>query len=184
MSDHLGELATALVDGQLGHGDRERALAHLTRCPDCRTQVDSQRGLQNRLRALGEPVVPAGLTDRLLAMPTGPMGSTPLLAPGEPPQPATFRAGAPGRASRRADRTRPAAGRPVGRSRRRRAVMVGGSSVLLGLGLLVVGATSPAQPALVNPDTPRYVVEHVSTSTEVPLGDPGMTAVVSVSRQR
>ena len=32
MTAHLGELAAALVDGELGHEARDRALAHLAGC--------------------------------------------------------------------------------------------------------------------------------------------------------
>ncbi|GII66543.1 hypothetical protein Skr01_66280 [Sphaerisporangium krabiense] len=72
---HLGERASALVDGELGHAERERALAHLTLCADCRAELDSIRALKSRLRSLDTPVVPADLTMSLLRMaePGGPI---------------------------------------------------------------------------------------------------------------
>ncbi|RCG18670.1 zf-HC2 domain-containing protein [Sphaerisporangium album] len=72
---HLGERASALIDGELGHAERERALAHLTFCADCRAELDSIRALKSRLRSLDPPAVPADLTMSLLRMsePGGPI---------------------------------------------------------------------------------------------------------------
>jgi hypothetical protein len=83
---HLGERVSALVDGELSHVDRERALAHLTFCADCRREVESMRALKSRLRSLDGPAMPADLTMSLLRMsePGGP------LPPRERPFPPTF----------------------------------------------------------------------------------------------
>jgi hypothetical protein len=72
---HLGERVSALIDGELGHRERERALAHLTFCADCRAEVDAMRGLKSRLRAVDPPAMPADLTMSLLRMsePGGPL---------------------------------------------------------------------------------------------------------------
>lgn len=72
---HLGERASAFVDGELGHAERERALAHLTFCGDCRREVESVRALKSRLRALDTPSLSADLTMSLLHMaePGGPL---------------------------------------------------------------------------------------------------------------
>ncbi|MER7368120.1 anti-sigma factor family protein [Nonomuraea wenchangensis] len=72
---HLGERVSALVDGELGHHERERALAHLTFCADCRAEVESVRALKARLRSLESPAMPADLTMSLLRMaePGGPL---------------------------------------------------------------------------------------------------------------
>ena len=48
----LGERLTALVDGELGHEERDRALAHLAGCAQCRDEVTSLRSLKGRLRGL------------------------------------------------------------------------------------------------------------------------------------
>lgn len=203
MSDHLGETGAALVDGELGHEARDKALAHLARCTRCRSEIEQQRAVVGRLRSMTDPVLPADLAARLLAMPTGPMGPSPLLPSGAAPRPATFRAAGPvlsirsgsgrgrrsGRPGARPSSTHrsatSAAARPHRLGRRpRRALVLGGSGMLLGIGLLAAVGGGGQQPAVVDPDSPSYVVEHVSTSTEVPLGDPGMTAVVSVSRAR
>ncbi|WP_248963712.1 anti-sigma factor family protein [Sphaerisporangium perillae] len=72
---HLGERASALIDGELGHAERERALAHLTFCADCRAELDAMRALKSRLRSLDPPAMPADLTMSLLRMsePGGPL---------------------------------------------------------------------------------------------------------------
>lgn len=54
-SRHLGDLAAALVDGELGHDARDRALAHLATCSVCRDEVAAQRRLKGRLRGLAGP---------------------------------------------------------------------------------------------------------------------------------
>jgi hypothetical protein len=66
---HLGELAAALVDCALDHDARDRALSHLTRCEECRGEVDAQRRLKAQLSSLGGPVFPPGLADRLRTLP-------------------------------------------------------------------------------------------------------------------
>ncbi|MDQ1654832.1 MAG: hypothetical protein QOI35_4032 [Cryptosporangiaceae bacterium] len=90
---HLGELAAALVDGMLDHGARDRALAHLTRCDGCRSDVDAQRRIKAQLSGLGGLGVPQGLSTRLRALPD----RSPAAGPTELPHDrfgARFRAGA------------------------------------------------------------------------------------------
>ncbi|WP_131784881.1 anti-sigma factor family protein [Protofrankia symbiont of Coriaria ruscifolia] len=65
---HLGEQIAPLVDGQLDHDDRDRALAHLACCPSCQWEVAELRRLKARLAALGGPVLPGCVADRLLRM--------------------------------------------------------------------------------------------------------------------
>lgn len=68
MSSHLGERLTPLVDGQLSHDERDRALAHLACCPDCQAEVAEQRRLKARLSALATPTLPSTLTSTLLSL--------------------------------------------------------------------------------------------------------------------
>jgi anti-sigma factor RsiW len=49
---HLGKRLTALVDGELGHEERDRALAHLATCSQCRSEAEELRRLKSRLRSL------------------------------------------------------------------------------------------------------------------------------------
>jgi hypothetical protein len=65
---HLGQRLSALIDGELSHAQRERALAHLARCPPCRQEAAALRALKQRMHALGEATVNSSLTDRLVAM--------------------------------------------------------------------------------------------------------------------
>ncbi|TDD59276.1 zf-HC2 domain-containing protein, partial [Actinomadura darangshiensis] len=59
----LGERLTALVDGELGHEERERALAHLAGCGRCRNEADQMRRLKGRLRGLSELPATDGTDD-------------------------------------------------------------------------------------------------------------------------
>ncbi|MQA87698.1 MAG: anti-sigma factor [Streptosporangiales bacterium] len=72
---HLGDRLTALVDGELGHDARDRALAHLTVCAECRAEAEAYRNLKAHLGRLGEPPPPSDLVRRLLGLaePGGPM---------------------------------------------------------------------------------------------------------------
>ncbi|WP_395111011.1 zf-HC2 domain-containing protein [Actinomadura sp. SCN-SB] len=59
----LGERLTALVDGELGHDERDRALAHLAGCARCRSEADMLRRLKRRLRGLGDLPASDGADD-------------------------------------------------------------------------------------------------------------------------
>jgi anti-sigma factor RsiW len=75
VTGHLGERLCPLVDGQLRHDDRDRALAHLAHCPTCRRQVAEYRRMKQRLAGLWDPALPDQLADRLrglgVALPSG-----------------------------------------------------------------------------------------------------------------
>jgi anti-sigma factor RsiW len=55
------ELLTGYVDGALTEAQRAEVESHLPGCDECRRQVDDERALRERLRALPEPPLPAGL---------------------------------------------------------------------------------------------------------------------------
>jgi putative zinc finger protein len=65
---HLGDRLSALVDGELGHDDRDRMLTHLARCAECRAEATALRALKRRLAALGDTAVDARLVGRLLTL--------------------------------------------------------------------------------------------------------------------
>jgi anti-sigma factor RsiW len=65
---HLGQRLSALIDGELNHAQRERALAHLARCEACRCEAAALRVLKQRMHALGEATANTALTDRLVAL--------------------------------------------------------------------------------------------------------------------
>jgi len=206
---HLGDLAAAVVDGELGHDARDRALAHLAGCLPCRAEVDAQRRIKARLGAMERSDVPSTLAARLAAVPGAALPSPPAVPVRTAAPPPSRRVGS-GRVQRvsaerstalstrsRFGRTRrPARNRPPGRPvddprpwsrtprRLRRAVVGGTSAVLLSLGVaLLVGGGSPADTAAVDPSVNTFVADHMATTSEVPLTDPAVAAV-SVSYPR
>jgi hypothetical protein len=83
---HLGEKATALVDGQLSLEATERAYAHLAHCRDCRDKVEAERLMKSRLFRLPSPALGTDLMGRLLALggPSGPLPPRSGHVPGSP----------------------------------------------------------------------------------------------------
>jgi anti-sigma factor RsiW len=65
---HLGHRRSALIDGELGHAQRERVLAHLAKCEPCRQEAAALRVLKQRMHALGDATANTALTDRLVAL--------------------------------------------------------------------------------------------------------------------
>ncbi len=65
---HLGQRLSALIDGELEGGERERVLLHMARCDSCREEVAALRTLKRRMSALGEAAAGAGLTGRLMSL--------------------------------------------------------------------------------------------------------------------
>jgi anti-sigma factor RsiW len=65
---HLGERLSALIDGELSGGQRERVLSHLVRCESCRDEATALRLLKRRMSALGEATADDALNWRLLAL--------------------------------------------------------------------------------------------------------------------
>ena len=174
---HLGVRISALVDGELPHDARERALAHIAHCTSCRRLVEAERAMKEllsaatpplpsdrvlaSLQALAQPGNP--LPPRARAMPQGPV--VPLLPP-------------PGRGPRgsRSDSRRPAGvGTARRTARRARYAAVGAFSVA---GLVLVTAFAAGAPR--QPETPvvtpaaELSVEHTATTTGFTVGDPGL----------
>jgi hypothetical protein len=83
-SDHLGGRLGALVDGELAHDDRDRALAHLAGCVQCRTLVEAERALKSRLEAMPMPEPSARLMAALFQIPQSEQPPQPPASP--PPQ--------------------------------------------------------------------------------------------------
>jgi Putative zinc-finger len=65
---HLGERLSALIDGELADTERDRVLAHLAGCDACRQDAIALRALKQRMHSLGEAIVDAALTGRLMAV--------------------------------------------------------------------------------------------------------------------
>lgn len=163
---HLGVTLSALVDGELDHDSRDRALAHVANCPNCRLDLEAERQIKARLRDAGSGPT-AELTRRLLALGEpdrlGPGGvqaraGAPAIAlPGSRPAPAGSGSGARALVGRRpavraSHRRLPP--RPPARAARRTAVLAAGAMTLGGstIGGAFLLATAPAySPAPVQP---------------------------------
>ena len=172
---HLGDRLSALVDGELGGAERDRAHAHLAACEQCRAEAAELRALKQKLRGLmdGAPAE-AAMTSRLIAM-TGPGGPMPprrrLLRvvpgrrPGSPP---------PGPvASRPGSALRSSTAWPG--PRRRRYLVLGTVSLVVGLGAaaFTAGGGGDAAPGpRITPPVEMYSVEHAITTGEVPFPAP------------
>jgi anti-sigma factor RsiW len=65
---HLGDLLSALVDGELSGTELDRANAHVAACGACRVEAHALRRLKHQLRALAEVSDSDDFTRRLLAM--------------------------------------------------------------------------------------------------------------------
>ena len=193
MTSHLGVSVSALVDGELDHGRRERVLGHLAHCPDCRDEVDAQRRFKAALRSLGGPVPAGGLSERLLAvaMPSQPAAATRPAGPGPrrgwPSAPAGRPSRAIGPGSRPAPRgSSSPAGRAAARRRhaRLRRSAVGGALAALSLGgVLALGGPPPRGPvAPVDPTSASFVTDYVSSTNDVPFSEAGTLPVSLRSR--
>jgi anti-sigma factor RsiW len=71
---HLGQRISALIDGELSDTERDRVLTHIAGCDECRQEAVALRALKQRMHSLGEAMVDAALTGRLMAMAMPPDG--------------------------------------------------------------------------------------------------------------
>jgi anti-sigma factor RsiW len=76
-AEHLDELMSAYLDGELSPGERTAVEAHLAACAQCRADLDAERDVRQRVRHL--PVVdpPFGFYERILREGPAP-GQTPV----------------------------------------------------------------------------------------------------------
>jgi hypothetical protein len=161
---HLGNLISALIDGELGGVELDRANAHLAGCAACRAEAAQLRELKRELRTLGDLDGAAAVTSRLLAM----------VGPGCPGTPGT--PGAPGGLVT----ARPLERQPGRRARRRRGryTMWGAMSlVVVGVGAAAfgMGGTPSGNEPQITPQLEVFDVQHAITSGDVPFADPAAT---------
>ena len=191
---HLGDRLSALVDGELDGAELDRAHAHLAGCEQCRVEAAELRALKQKLRELmtGAPAE-AAMTRRLIAM-TGPGGPLPpqrrllRVVPGRPsgvgPAPSGPAPSGPAPSRSAPSRSAPSgpapsarAGRRSRSARRRRYLVLGTVSLVVGLGTaaFTAGGGGDASPGpRITPPVEMYSVEHAITTGEVPF--PGPTA--------
>ena len=185
----LSSRVSALADGSLPDDVRDRALAHVTSCPDCRADLDAERLLRARLQTLPAPRPSSALVAALLAMgePGGPMPPRPGHVPGMPrPRPATIRREpdpgsashgvpalpwhrvTPGRRSTSRSLELPArpgpTSRPGSRGAARRRVVVGATAGAVGAGVIAAALASglPVAPRVTPPDQGHLEASAVS----------------------
>lgn len=172
---HLGDRLSALVDGELDHHSRERALAHLAHCASCRAEADAQRAVKSLLAGTPVPGPSADAVAALVALaaPGGPLPPRARTMPQGPVVPDLPPPGRPRRDSRH----------PRGRStaHRSRLVAAGALSMaglVLGTAFAVGGSTTSDRPVV--PPVAELSVEHTRTSTGVTVGDPGTGLMVGL----
>jgi hypothetical protein len=180
---------SALVDDQLSHDERDRALAHVTHCEQCRVEMEQERETKAALRRLPTVEPSAGLVQSLLAMaePGGPL----------PPQRRPFPGAATPAAGWRPRDSGPRTGRPVGTPGSSRRPRIGPAPErarlqLAAAGVLSAGAltlvlaslgaptvTAPAPTAVV-PPVQTFTVEHARSTGALPFVEPASVLVPGV----
>ena len=185
---HLGQRISALVDGELGHQERDRALAHIAHCASCRSQLEEERGVKDRLATAPTPPASPALAARLLGLaepgePMPPRERRMPLAPVVPTLPSPGRGRGLTRPGGRNDPRRPGRVRAsTTRSRRARytaAAAVSAAGLVLGAAFMA-GAAPQQQPGTpVLPPAAELSVEHAATTSGQPLGDPAFDAVTA-----
>lgn len=175
---HLGDLLSALVDGELSGAELDRANAHVAACGACRVEANALRRLKQELRSLAAEVSePDDITTRLLAMTSE--------ADRDAPVPVRYLDRGRPRAARTLTVADFAVAQPPRRRliRRRRgryllwstvsAVVVGIGTAAFGMGGGSGGSTPGPQ---ITPQLEVFDVQHAIFSGDVPFADP---AVVS-----
>jgi hypothetical protein len=181
---HLGIRVSALADDQLSHDERDRALAHVARCEQCRFELEQERETKAALRGLPLVEPPTQLVTALLAMAEtgGPLPPRRRPFPGPTTPPVGWRPHA----------SRPRTARPLGaeaarrpdvaprvtRSRLQLAAAGALSASALTVLLATLGATTtgPA-PATVVPPMKTFTVEHAKSTGGLPFVEPASILV-------
>jgi len=173
---HLGDLLSALVDGELSGAELDRANAHVAACGACRVEAHALRRLKQQLRALGEVCDSDDITRRLLAM---------SCTDGQLGQAAPVPARQLGRERDR--RRRVAAGRRamgdpysaqpsrrlVRRRRGRYVLWSTVSLVVVGIGTAFgMGGNAGSTGPQITPQLEVFDIQHAITSGDVPFDDP------------
>jgi hypothetical protein len=179
---HLGARVSALVDGELGHEARDRALAHVAHCATCRQQLETERAIKAMVAGSPTPEPSADLLASLTGMaePGGPVGprARPMpLGPVVPTLPP------PGRRplGRRRDSRRPDARgrRPSHRLRYATVGAISFAGLVLGTAFAAGGTGGPAGSPAVVPPAAGLAVEHAATTSGFTFGDPAFSAVTA-----
>lgn len=186
---HLGELLSALVDGELSGTQLDRANAHLATCGACRVEAGALRKLKHELRGLREVSDPGEIADRLLALTGthGPAAEAPL------GHPRRKRGGGRRRGRFHAARLRDPRGtrdtaapycavpreKRAGRRRGRYVLWTTVSLVVVGIGTAAFGmGGGGTQEPNVTPQLEVFNLQQAVTSGDVPFADPAETSTI------
>jgi anti-sigma factor RsiW len=178
---HLGDLLSALVDGELSGAELDRANAHVAACGACRVEANALRRLKHELRSLAEVSDCGDITKRLLAL-SGQDGQT---GPGGPATPVQARPLGRERGQRHRTRaagegavTGPYSAQPprrlITRRRGRYVLWSTLSLVVVGIGTAAFGMGGSASPTgpQITPQLEVFDMQHAVTSGDVPFDDP------------
>lgn len=172
---HLGDLASALVDGELTGAELDRASAHLAACAACRAEAAQLRRLKSELSSLAtvagaDAAGAEAITRRLLAMP----GPGDARSSGARSKDAGF-SGAGFRDPLGSRPVRRGPGRRAGRRRGRYAVWGAVSLVVAGVGAAAfgMGGASGTTERPITPQLEMLDLQHAVSSGDVPFADPG-----------
>lgn len=178
--NHLGELLSALVDGELSGAELDRANAHVAACGACRVEANALRRLKHELRALAEVNDSNDITRRLLAM-SGQDGQPGPVSPGSSVQARQLgrkrgprrRVRATGERSMADPYSVLSSGRLPGRRRGRYVLWSTLTLVVVGVGTAFgMGGSSGGTGPQITPQLEVYDVQHAITSGDVPFDDP------------
>jgi Putative zinc-finger len=142
---HLGQRISALIDGELTDAERDRVLTHLAGCDECRQEAVALRALKQRMHSLGEAMVDAALTGRLMAMASPAEGS-----------------GWPGRAPWRAKSAFPA-------TRLLTAGLLASAMTGLGATAFFAGGQPQMPGPKVTPAVDTFLVQHAVVTGDMPV---------------
>lgn len=176
---HLGARISALVDGELDHESRDRALAHVAHCSECRNLLDAERSVKDLLGAADGPAPPDQVLAALhgLALPGGPLPPRARTMPQGPVVPVLP---PPGRRTRRVERASRGPSTYASTRHGTRRVRLAAAGTLSVAGLLLVtafaagGQSRPSAPVV--PPSAELSVEHTATTAGITVGDPGLGA--------
>jgi hypothetical protein len=182
---HLGIRVTALADDQLSHDERDRALAHVTRCQQCRVELEQERETKAALRGLPLAEPPAELVQALLAMAEtgGPLPPQRRPFPGSATPAVGWRpldgrprkGGSPGgHGSRRPDLAPRA---PRARIQLAAAGVLSAAALALVLATLGAPAATGPAPTAVVPPMKTFTVEHAKSTGALPFVEPALILV-------
>ena len=180
---HLGDLLSALVDGELSGTELDRANAHVAACGACRVEANALRRLKHELHTLAEVSEADEMTRRLLAMigqadpanadPANPGARVPVRHLGRE-RVQRRRVDAAGRRATADPRPALRSRRLIGRRRGRYVLWTTVSLVLVGIGTAAFGMGGSAGPTgpQITPQLEVFDIQHAITSGDVPFDDP------------